>query len=262
MPEGHGSSEAHAAVEAEILGRKWFYPFQLPGGRVTECYLPPDVVPIHHTREAMLLQALEPLFRGRWDRVRAVDLACHEGFFSFSLARRGCAEVLGLDARPENLAGARLMREALGLTNTRFEQADVTRLDPVALGEFDVTLLFGLLYHVADPIGVVRLARALTRTVCVVETQVVPSLSGRTDWGSHRFSREILGCFALVDETDRHAADDREASVTPLALVPSLPALLHTLRAAGFARAEVVPPPPDAYEQFAHDKRVIVAAFA
>jgi hypothetical protein len=30
------------SVEAQVLGRKWFYPFRLPGGQVTDCYLPPD----------------------------------------------------------------------------------------------------------------------------------------------------------------------------------------------------------------------------
>ena len=49
--------------------------------------------------------------------------------------------------------------------------------------------------------------------------------------------------------------------MTPVALVPSLSALRHTLRAVGFSRVEVVPPPRNAYEQFANDKRVVVAAF-
>jgi tRNA (mo5U34)-methyltransferase len=249
------------SVEAQVLGRKWFYPFRLPSGQVTDCYLPPDVAEIHRTRETMLFHVLEPLFQGRWDQVRAVDLACHEGYFSFSLAQRGCKEVIGFDARPENLDGPRLMREALGLTNTRFELADIVHLDPYGLGKFDLTVLFGLLYHVNDPVGVLRLARALTKIVCIIETQVVPNLSGQTDWGSYRFSRELIGCFGVVDETARLEEHNREASLTSLSLVPSLPALIHALKSVGFTRVEVVPPPPDAYEQLAYGKRVMVAAF-
>ena len=213
------------------------------------------------TRETMLFHVLEPLFQGRWDQVRAVDLACHEGYFSFSLAQRGCKEVIGFDARPANLDGARLMRTALGLTNTRFELADILCLDPRGLGKFDLTVLFGLLDHTNDPIGVLRLARALTKIVCVIETQIVPNLSGQTDWGSYRSSRELIGCFGVVDDTDRLEEHNREASLTPLSLVPSLPALIHALRSVGFTRVEVVPPPPDAYEQLAYGKRVVVAAF-
>ena len=248
-------------VQERVLGRKWFYPFRLPGGEVTDCYLPPDISAIHSTREAMLLQALDPLFEGKWEQLRAVDLACHEGYFSFCLARRGCREVVGLDARRENVEGARLMREALGLANTRFEQADIIQVDRCGLGNFDICLLFGLLEHVNDPVGVLRRARALTKTVCVIETQVVPNISGVTDWGAYRSAREMIGCFAVVDETDRIEEGNREASLTPVSFVPSLPALLHTLKSVGFARAVVVTPPSDAHEQLAYGKRVVVAAF-
>src|SRR5207244_4262164 len=141
------------------------------------------------------------------------------------------------------------------------ELVDIVHLDPRGLGKFDLTVLFGLLYHVYDPVGVLRLARALTKSVCVIETQIAPNLSGQTDWGSYRYSRELIGCFGVVDETDTLAAQNREASLTPISLVPSLPALLHTLKAVGFTRVEVVPPPPDAYEQLAYGKRVVVAAF-
>src|SRR5262249_11454929 len=144
--------------------------------------------------------------------------------------------------------------------NTRFEQADITHVDRCGLGNFDVTLLFGLLYHVNDPVGVLHRARALTKTVCVIETQVVPNISGVTDWGSCRSAREMIGCFAVVDETDRLQEGNREASLTPVSLVPSLPALLHTLKSVGFARAEVIAPPPDAHEQLVFGKRVVVAA--
>ena len=46
-----------------------------------------------------------------------------------------------------------------------------------------------------------------------------------------------------------------------LQLFPSLPGLLHLLKAVGFARTEVLQPIPDAYEQIASGKRVIVAAY-
>ena len=42
-------------------------------GEVTDCYLTPDISAIHSTREAMLLQVLEPLFEGQWEQPTAVD---------------------------------------------------------------------------------------------------------------------------------------------------------------------------------------------
>ncbi len=249
------------SVTTRVLSRKWFYAFRLPGGEVTDCYLPSDLAEIHTTRETMLLGVLDPLFASRWGDIRALDIACHEGFFSFSLARRGCQEVVGLDARQQNLDGASLMRDALGLRNTRFALADVTRLDPRDIGQFDVTVLFGLLYHVSDPVGLLQFARAVTTHVCVIETQVVPDSGGSTDWGSYRSRRDVVGCLSVVDETDCREDQNREANLAPISLVPSLTALIHILKAVGFARVEVVPPPPGAHEQIADGKRVVVAAF-
>ena len=250
-----------AALEAEILSRPWFYPFLLPSGQVTACYLPAGVEQIHTTREAMLLQVLRAQLGEDWTHTRCLDLACHEGYFSFNLARHQCQEVLGIDARPEHIASADLLRRAFGLSNVRFQVGDIQKLDPASLGQFDVTLLFGILYHLENPIGVLRLCQALTKHVCLIETQIAPHLSGVTDWGSHLFSKQMIGCFAIVDETDELAHDDKEANITSISLFPSLPALIWLLTAVGFKRVEVLAPPPDAYEQFRSGKRVIVAAY-
>src|SRR5262249_43019568 len=149
-------------LEEQILGRKWFYHFKLPGGAVTETYLPEDVTPIHTTREQMLFQVLDPIFHGRWHTVTCVDLACHQGYFSQKLAEKGCRHVLGLDARPQHIEDAELIRAAYGRENLTFRVGSVTELDPARLGTFDVVLMFGLLYHLENPLGAVKLARALT----------------------------------------------------------------------------------------------------
>src|SRR5262245_50894964 len=58
-----GCTGMSASVQEQVLGRKWFYPFRLPDGRETDCYLPPETIPIHSTREAMLWQVLDPMFK-------------------------------------------------------------------------------------------------------------------------------------------------------------------------------------------------------
>ncbi|MEP7288400.1 MAG: methyltransferase domain-containing protein [Chloroflexota bacterium] len=253
--------EVNQAIEAQILSRSWFYHFRLPSGRVTDSYLPDETLKIHDTRETMLFQVLDPEFEGRWDSVNCIDLACHEGFFSTKLALKGCKEVLGIDGRHEHIENANLIRQAYGLQNLRFAQGEIQHLDPQALGKFDVTLLYGILYHLEDIVGALRLAYALTNKVCMIETQIAPNLSGLVDWGSYKYTKPIVGSFAIVDESDELAAGNREANLTPITLLPSLPGLLWLLNAVGFARAEVVVPPVDAYEQIATGKRVVVAAF-
>ncbi len=249
-------------LEREVFSRRWFYRFALPDGRTTPCALPPDVEPIHETRRAMIFGVLDRLYAGRWNEVEAADLACHQGWYTQHLAARGCRRVLGVDIRSGNVDDATLIAGVLGRTNVSFRVGDVTRLDPSDLGTFDVVLLLGLLYHLENPIAAARLAREVTRGVCIVETQVVPNLPGVTDWGTSRLTKRFMGSFAVVDEAHDAASGVREANVSTISLVPSLEALTYILGAVGFPRVEVVPPPEGAYDQLALGKRVVVAAFA
>jgi tRNA (mo5U34)-methyltransferase len=243
------------------MSREWFYRFRLPDGRVSPCYVGDELVGFHQNRVSMLDSVVDPLFPGAWEKVTCLDLACHEGFFACHMARKGCGDVLGVDVRAQHVEHANLIRQAYQLDNLRFEQQDVLALHTGELGMFDVVIVFGLIYHLEDPIGALRRAHAHTRRVCVVETQVAPNLSGLIDWGSHRAIKPIVGSFALVDEREEVARGNAEASVLRLSLVPSVDALIFVLRALGFSRVEVVTPPPDSYEQLQFGKRVVVAAY-
>jgi SAM-dependent methyltransferase len=247
-------------LRERILARRWFYEFRLPDGSVTESYLPASVRPIHDTRRGMLLDHLARRCGADWSALRCLDLACHEGFFAVELARRGCCEVLGIDARQEHVDHAGWIASALGLDALRFRRGDLGHLDFHALGKFDVVLLFGILYHVPDVIGALRAARELTAGVCVIETQVAPELGGTIEWGSVDFEMPVRGCLAIVDESAELSRGNREASVSEVSLVPSLGGLLWLLRAGGFGDVRVLEPPPGAYEQLARGRRVMVAA--
>lgn len=248
-------------IETRILSRKWFYRFTLPGGAETELYIPDDVALIHPTRERMMWQALDPLFDGRWSDVTCVDLACHQGYFALKLAERGCKRVVGIDARSEHIEDAALIRSAFGRTNMELRVADVTRIHEDDFGRFDVVLMFGLIYHLENPIGAIRVAHALTRRVCLIETQIAPNLGGVVEWGCHRFLKPIVGALAVVDEWEDLNKDPKQAGLADIALVPSLEGLLWIMKRAGFSRVEVVPPPENACEQIARGERVVVAGY-
>ena len=244
---------------AATRDRQWFYEFDLPDGTTTTSYLPDEVRGIHTTRLAMLWAALAPITaRTPWESLTAVDIACHQGFFATHLARRKCRRVLAIDARADHLADTALMGDVFGLDNLTTLQADVDTLDTGALGTFDIALMLGLLYHIENPVGALRRARALTRGALVVETQVTPNMTGIVDWGSQLYQRDIVGSFGLIDET--RDTDDAESSVHGICVVPSYEALVWLLRAVGFARVERVEPPVGAYEQLRSGKRVMVVA--
>ena len=151
-----------------------------------------------------------------------------------------------------------LIADIYGLQGLSFEQGDIHALDARALGQFDVVLMMGLLYHLENPVGALRTCRALCRKLCLIETQIVPGMTGWVDYGGYQYVRPLKGSFGIIDETgDTHGP---EASITGICLVPSLEALTWILEKVGFSQVSVLEPPADAYEQLLHHKRVMVAA--
>ncbi len=253
-PEGTRMSE----LLDQILAREWFYAYQLPDGSTTPTYHHGELNAIHETRWEMVEQSLACAFPDGFDGLSAVDLASHQGWFSIRMAQAGFGHVRGIEARSSHIEDSRLIADLYGLGQVSFEQSDIHDIDPEKSGAFDVVLMLGLLYHLENPVGALRLCRAMCKNLCLVETQIVPGMTGMVDFGSYQFVRPLKGSFGLIDETaDTHGP---EASVTGICMVPSLDALLWILEKVGFRNAEVLQPPPHAYEQLQHGKRVMVAA--
>ena len=250
-------SERDALLQ-EVRRRRWFYEFQLPDGTRTESYLHDGIKGIHDTRQQMLDAVLDQGVRD-CAGLTAVDLACTQGGFALNLARRGFREVLGVDARPSHLDDATLMAKVLGETRFVTRLVDLEAARPADIGEHDVTLMLGLLYHIENPVRLLRLARAITRRVLIVESQVMPHMGGMVEWGAEEFRRPLEGIFGIIDESAEVQAG--EASVHGICLAPSAPALAFLLARVGFSRVVPVVPPPDGYEQLVRRRRVMFAAF-
>jgi tRNA (mo5U34)-methyltransferase len=244
----------------DALARDWFYEFDFPDGRTTVPNVPADTATIHTARLAMVMSALERAFGDDWSRLSALDLACHQAWFASHIARRGFGDVLAVDVRPEHLDDAAIVRDVYGLDRMRLECRDISRLAPGELGEFDVVLMLGLIYHLENPVGALRVARGHTRRLCLVETQLAPNVSGPTDWGSYRYVKEIVGSFAVVDESAEVAQGNREANVGTISLFPSLDALTFVMSAIGFQHVEVLVP-DSSNEQLESGKRAMVAGW-
>ena len=238
--------------------REWFYSYELPDGSSTPTYHGIDIQAIHDTRWGMLDACLSRELGAGRGGLSALDLASHQGWFAWNMARSGFGRVLGVDARSSHVEDSNLISGIYGMDHLSFRQGDIHEQNPGELGQFDVVLMLGLLYHLENPVGALRVCRALCKRLCVIETQIVPGMSGYVDYGSYQYVRPLRGSFGIIDETgDTHGP---EASITGVCLVPSLEALMWLLKAVGFSSAEVLPPPPDAYEQLRYHKRVMVAA--
>ena len=76
-------------MENRALSREWFYPFKLPSGRTTPIYPnSADIMRIHDTRLKMMDRLLDDRYGESLAGRTALDVACHEGYFSHALARR------------------------------------------------------------------------------------------------------------------------------------------------------------------------------
>jgi FkbM family methyltransferase len=149
----------------------------------------------------------------------ALDAGCGVGFFSRILQECGL-DVSGFDGRMKNVAEAR--RRFPGIA---FEQGDVESGEILKLGTFDLTLSFGLLYHLENPMLAIRRLRALTGKGLLLESMCIP--------GSHA---------GMVLREEPAAADQ---SLTELGLYPSEACLVKMLYRAGFAGVYRVAELPD-----------------
>jgi SAM-dependent methyltransferase len=238
--------------------REWFYTYEMPDGSTTPTYHGIDIQAIHDTRWRMLESCLEKHLGPDRSGMTALDLASHQGWFAYNMARSGFSSVLGIDARQAHVDDSSLISRIYDMEQLAFRQGDIHEQHPDQTGQFDVVLMLGLLYHLENPVGALRICRALCNRICVIETQIVPGMTGFVDYGSYQYVRPLKGSFGIIDETDD--THGPEASITGVCLVPSLDALLWLLEKVGFSSAEVLEPPQDAYEQLRYHKRVMVAA--
>src|SRR5689334_8417811 len=132
--------------QAKELG-PWFYPYDFGHGVKAESYTPPEVSGIFETRREMAERAVREYFGERLKNISCLDIGCHEGFYSFAMARLGVGRVAGLDVREENLRKARFAADAMGFPQLQFQQGNCEQLRVSEHGAHELTLFLGVLYH-------------------------------------------------------------------------------------------------------------------
>ena len=231
----------------------WFYEFRFSNGATSEVVDELTNV-IHQTRADLIFPFLDGFFGERWDKIRCLDLACHQGWFSTQVALRGATKVQGIDIRNEHVVRALAIRELGHLSNMNVSQRNLYAVRPEDDGTYELTLFLGILYHLDNPLEALRIVRSVTKKLCVIETQVArssPELHCLWGSGSPRKGPGI----AVVHSDETHVAGARR-----VVLVPTLDALYQILYAVGFQRLYLSIPRPDMYEQFACFDRVVVFA--
>jgi tRNA (mo5U34)-methyltransferase len=236
----------------------WMYEFDLGDGVKTPLLIE-ELRSIHQTREQMVISALDQYFPDGLAGKYCLDVACNEGYFSHLLFQRG-AVVKGVDVRELNIERARKIQVILGHDPRRlvFEVGDFLNNND-ASNTYDLTLFLGLLYHLENPMGAIRTLHRITRTLCIVETQLTrqnaPVISG---WGQTGVALELPASLAIYSEPDMDL--NNLAASGSLSFIPNAAAVHQFLSAAGFRQVIQLPAKPGANGQYInHDRGVFLA---
>jgi hypothetical protein len=166
--------------------------------------------------------------------------------------------VIGIDIRRENIRRAQLIRDHLGIApeSLALYEGDIFSLPE--LGKFDVVLMLGLIYHVENPVGAFRIARALTGSLLVVETQLTqqrePILAANGGAGMYQ---PRPGSFAVWHEEDQET-NPVASYGSVLSLIPNEAALLEMARVAGFRDCTIPEASPHHEQQYRDRERVVM----
>jgi 2-polyprenyl-3-methyl-5-hydroxy-6-metoxy-1,4-benzoquinol methylase len=100
-----------------------------------------------------------------------LDIGCNAGFYSFVAKLRGARTVLGLDIYQDYIDQANLMKEILGM-DVEFRVSDGGELD-ASIGQFDVVINTGVIYHLQDPMRFLNRMAAITKELMFLESEML-----------------------------------------------------------------------------------------
>lgn len=169
------------------------------------------------------------------DLRNALDAGCGIGFFSKCLSELSL-KVTAFDARTENIAEAKRRYPDVEFVVCNVEDGSIREL-----GQFDLALCFGLLYHLENPFLAIRNLYAVTRKILVIESMV---------------SRSQSPVATLMSE---YQGEDQGPHY--VAFIPSEACIIKMLYQAGFLevyKTVQLPDHGDFRETFFHYRRRIV----
>lgn len=177
-------SPADAALRAEIERIRWWHRIDLGSGLITPGR--------EDTVGKLATLHLPASLAGK----TVLDVGAWDGFYAFEAERRGAVRVLATDWISWNgsswgsKAGFELARRVLG-SRVEDKTMDLYQLAPETVGQFDVVLFLGVLYHLKHPLLALERIASVTRELLVVETHA--ALRGRAPMLEFYPEGELLG---------------------------------------------------------------------
>lgn len=100
-----------------------------------------------------------------------LDIGCSDGVFSFECKKRGAKRVVAIDDPRVNVRTKAFFvaRQILNM-DVEFIFSDIYDLNIKDLGQFDIVLGLGLLYHLKSPLIALDIIKKLTKEFALIET--------------------------------------------------------------------------------------------
>ena len=151
----------------------WFHSITLPDG--------------HVTNGVEILGSEDPedmIFKYPIEGKTVLDIGAWDGYFSFAAEQRKASDVLATDwycwdgPGWGTKAGFDFAHQRFN-SKVRSASLDVFSLDPKLHGTFDVVLFTGVLYHLPDPLGGLRIAASMCSDHLVVSSATLNASDDR-----------------------------------------------------------------------------------
>jgi hypothetical protein len=171
-------------------------------------------------------EAIVSVNRDAFEGARVLDLASHDGRWSFAALKAGADKVIGVEARSDLVAHANSNFTYYGVDPARYQfiSGDLFTVLADQHFEVDVALCLGFVYHTLRYTELFHHIRATGTRVLIIDTQVARSNAPVIRVGTER-----------VDREGRAVRDDYSPDDRVLVGRPSLAALSMMLGAYGYA---------------------------
>jgi SAM-dependent methyltransferase len=224
---------SRAELEAEVTRLEpWTQAFALDHGVTT---MPGEKLlrDVHHSRanvrRDLITGTMTELLGDELATSTVLDIGCNSGFFSFDAADRGAMHVDGLDLRQTNIAQAQFLCAHYGFERVAFRSCDASDLG--ADRQWDVVLNLGVLYHVTDPVVLLRQTYELCRRFAIVDSVC--------------HAEPVSAYLVTADKDVNRPVEGRES----LEFLPTYRAVIDTLHYVGFSTLFEIVGPPDIRHQ-------------
>jgi tRNA (mo5U34)-methyltransferase len=193
-----------------------------------------------HNNRVRRWPALLEACGGSIEGLSVLDVACNCGGWSVEAARSGAKRVLGFDVVDRYIEQANFVKAALAqeLPQLEFQNLTVADLSPDAVGTFDITLCFGILYHLQDPVSEMQKIASVTERLMFITTMLFKPPSR---WPRRDVDQSLWRMKVRSPRKEETSTANRWVDKPRIEFAPTAKAVIDLMRFLGFDKVTSLP---------------------